>query len=778
MEQLSTVLSLSVTALAACAGFIFAAAEGATLPLLSAPIGMVGWLLADHLHQLQLPRWVMNLGGLVAGVLALLELASGSIEARILSGGHLLVYLAWLFLLQRKDQRVVWWLLALSLLQVAVSSVLTSAPWFGVSLFGWLLLAIWTASVFTMERAVAQTQKRQLASIPVIELPLSAATAPAVSSFSIAGLRPDDRFRLLSGRFVSCAIATALAGLLISTLFFALIPRVWMSRLRFFDDSALGAIRSIGYVDQVRLGDIGEMMANRDVAFDARFARQPGHRNMTGPEVEGWLGESPLFRAKTLELYQKGRWQPAPRRGVRALPDPPGGDLVQVDIDLKFTGARTLITVGRTAAVTTYFENAQIERRILTDEYFHSDDYLNDRFSYTVYSYWNDPPRILQSLTESLEALSQPGLRTYDRSLLQMPDDLEGVRKLAESVLAGTEASTEARARRLESYLRDNDQFRYSTNLTVNDLRIDPLEDFLIKRREGHCEYFASALAMMLRASGIPSRLVTGFKGGHWDAPSNRYVVQQRHSHVWVEARIGTDWITLDPTPAARDEIVHTEDAENESVVTRMSDFLTSLWANGIGMTGTQQRDMIYTPLGDHFRSTWNQLKDFRRTSRSLATGVLDILKNPSRCISWKGGLTVFVLLTSLAAAVQSLIRGIRRFRLKTTGPNSGDGSRVRIPFYEQYREIVGRQGLQPRDFQTTAEFAATVQSALADRLQAAGLAGLTERITNAFYSERFGDRPVSVVERDRIDQELQILDDCLSAAPIDTSHNHDLRPR
>ena len=82
----------------------------------------------------------------------------------------------------------------------------------------------------------------------------------------------------------------------------------------------------------------------------------------------------------------------------------------------------------------------------------------------------------------------------------------------------------------------------------------DPLADFLFERRKGHCEYFASAMAVMLRTLGIPSRLVTGFQGGAYNPVSGWSVVRASDAHSWVEAWIdGRGWITFDPTPAGAD---------------------------------------------------------------------------------------------------------------------------------------------------------------------------------------------------------------------------------
>ena len=78
----------------------------------------------------------------------------------------------------------------------------------------------------------------------------------------------------------------------------------------------------------------------------------------------------------------------------------------------------------------------------------------------------------------------------------------------------------------------------------------DPLANFLFVRRAGHCEYFASAMTVMLRAEGIPARYVTGFAPGEYNDVGGDYIIRESDAHAWVEVYFpGFGWITFDPTP-------------------------------------------------------------------------------------------------------------------------------------------------------------------------------------------------------------------------------------
>ena len=113
----------------------------------------------------------------------------------------------------------------------------------------------------------------------------------------------------------------------------------------------------------------------------------------------------------------------------------------------------------------------------------------------------------------------------------------------------GPERSPEAVARALEQELAT--RFSYSLEIPLRGKA--PVEDFLFRQRRGHCEAFATAMAIALREVGIPTRLVTGFLGAEAGLFGNTWVVRGKNAHAWVEAWCGPErgWVVFDPTPAA-----------------------------------------------------------------------------------------------------------------------------------------------------------------------------------------------------------------------------------
>src|SRR5207253_3422911 len=134
---------------------------------------------------------------------------------------------------------------------------------------------------------------------------------------------------------------------------------------------------------------------------------------------------------------------------------------------------------------------------------------------------------------------------------LELPPNLDPrIRPLAGNLvkLAGANNRYDA-ARVIEAYLRDN--YGYSLDLKAGGP--DPLSDFLFDVRKGHCEYFATAMAVMLRTQGIASRVVNGFLPGEYNGAAGAFTVRQSDAHSWVEVYFpqASSWVTFDPTPPA-----------------------------------------------------------------------------------------------------------------------------------------------------------------------------------------------------------------------------------
>ncbi len=131
---------------------------------------------------------------------------------------------------------------------------------------------------------------------------------------------------------------------------------------------------------------------------------------------------------------------------------------------------------------------------------------------------------------------------------LQRPNSMDNRIALLASEVSEAFMSVEGKSVALEQYLRLN--YSYSVESLFNSQGRTPLAGFLFDKKEGHCEYFASALAIMLRTIGIPSRLVTGFSATSQNPLTGYFEIYAYDAHAWVEAYIeGKGWLVLEPTP-------------------------------------------------------------------------------------------------------------------------------------------------------------------------------------------------------------------------------------
>jgi transglutaminase-like putative cysteine protease len=125
---------------------------------------------------------------------------------------------------------------------------------------------------------------------------------------------------------------------------------------------------------------------------------------------------------------------------------------------------------------------------------------------------------------------------------------IERIRQLAVAITANANNPYD-KAKAIETYLRNPDNYTYSLTVSLPPPGVDPLEYFLFTSKKGYCEYFATAMADMLRLLEIPTRLVNGYGPGTPDNRTGVYIVRADDAHTWVESYFpGYGWITFEPT--------------------------------------------------------------------------------------------------------------------------------------------------------------------------------------------------------------------------------------
>jgi protein-glutamine gamma-glutamyltransferase len=266
-------------------------------------------------------------------------------------------------------------------------------------------------------------------------------------------------------------------------------------------------------------------------------------------------------------------------------------------------------------------------------------------------------------------------------------------------------ANQERVARALSRYLSESGEYLYSLDLRLKDPELDPIADFLINVKEGHCERYASGLVLMLRAVGIPSRLVKGFHGYDKDENGELHV-RYSHAHSWAEAlvpdpkRPGSEvWIALDPTPSESAKAVGLQawiDWCNERFSVARRGFRSNILEFGID----EQADWF----------------------RSLAARLTEPV-------------TAATLAGLLAIAV---IGGILWRRRAGAGPARAD---VRVDWMRSFLRLAERHGRPPRAQETWSEYIAALRAEWSLSPEMAALLG---RFVDSYDQIRFGRDPLA----------------------------------
>lgn len=786
MSRIPTAFFISVYGLVALAGLMLAFAEGSPFPeILTPALAIVAYVLTDRMRTLHLPVLWANTLGVAVFVLAGWQMRHQTLEQRLLIAAHLLVYLTWIVLFQKKNLTQYWWMCALAVLQVAVGSILTIETSYGGMLVGFMFVSIWTLSLMSLYEAYLQYEAGGSGEFAVRPVTVARSTGgwrmgrqaaaerartlwmrPSAARGAFQ-LNPDERW--LGLRYARSILALGMAALVVAAAFFLFIPRLWAGRTEWGkNERKPDAIAATGFSNEVRLGDLVPLLENSKRVLQVRLFDFNGDP----VDVEEYCAKvgyaEPLFRGATMVIYQGSTWKGAnhvtswePKttrplsRGIRQqiLMDPIGTSL--------------LFAIHPVEAVRLPNPQDHVQTMHSTQEMYRPDTVPADKsLLYDVYS----PPAEIAA--EELGTVRFPvQLHRHDDPLLQVPD-LPRLKQLALKVTGGEKVTTampdgEAAERsrrliaRMSAFLRDSGQYVYSLDISPRDPKLDPLEDFLVNRKTGHCEYFASALALMLRSVGVPTRMVSGFKGGTVNAISGAYEVEQRHAHVWVEALVEpTRWMTIDPTPAAR-EVSVASFAAPVKTVHELASVVDATWSQLMNMNINEQQASLYVPIRDAVQNWWSPKSGARPFLALLYYGLIDFATDPTQWFTAKG-IAVAISLGAFIAALTFLVRMRKRFwrRVLSLWKRQKTAHEIRVAFYERFEAVCRQLGLVRPSHETQREFAGSVRNRIQEVVVSAdGLPELPPRLVEFFYRVRFGDEELSPSVVEQLDRDLSSLE-------------------
>jgi transglutaminase-like putative cysteine protease len=311
----------------------------------------------------------------------------------------------------------------------------------------------------------------------------------------------------------------------------------------------------------------------------------------------------------------------------------------------------------------------------------------------------------------------------------QLPNLDPRIPRLAKQITAGS-ASNYLRAKAIENYLQT--ELGYTLQLPGR-AETDPLAAFLFVRKKGHCEYFATSMAVMLRTLEIPARVVNGFRGGQYNDVTSSYIVRGKDAHSWVEAYFPEyGWVTFDPTPAGGLDAP----ATGWSRAALYMDAMRELWREWIiNYDFTHQMRLSAALASETGKAQFGVRWWLRKKYRGLLITALNWQRRaqhlPARDVVLY---CVLLLLLLLLPFVPRGWRALQRGRL-LRNPQLAPRSAASF-WYLRMLKAVERRGFRKSVTQTPAEFADSIDDLSVRR----NVAAFTDHYQRARFAESVED--------------------------------------
>ncbi len=636
--------------------------------------------------------------------------------AALLAVVHFLIYVTLVRFYSAVSDRDATFLAILSFAGILAAAVLTVDTTFLIFFFVFLLFGVATFVGMELRRG-------------------------AVGAVTPAPNVQQERDRRLTRALSFAALTVALGAMVLGSGLFFFFPRFSAGYL---GNASFSPSLMTGFSENVELGQIGEIKRNSSVVMRVQTGKPLGYERLR------WRGVG-------LTTFDGKRWTSPERKSQTLSPSPDGwiymGDPVQktntpgpgilYTVYLEPLATDAIFVPGKVVSLQGNFTgegggsfSAMRRSYILRDS---TDTLLNPFHNYGALRYAGFsrlPPLNAAKLRAAPTNYSADITEVY----LQLPRQLDPrIPELARQIAKDAKTPFD-KALVMESYLRG--RFAYTLNLTGKP-GDDPLAHFLFETRAGHCEYFASAMTIMLRTLGIPAREVNGFLPGEYNDLGGDYIVRASDAHSWVEVYFpGNEWQVFDPTPAAPEN--------SGNFLTRLgkyADWLQITWSEWV--------------IGYDFAHQLVLAQNLQRTSKSWSETARDWFRMKQRASrkwmqSWQFqhgamGFLLPVFLVTLLVALRfnlftELIRRVRLF-LQLRGARSAQSNpQLASRLYGELLRILARRGLQRVESQTPFEFAAAVNSP--------NLASPVREFTQIYAHARFGGAPCDTTRlRQLLDQ-------------------------
>jgi transglutaminase-like putative cysteine protease len=608
---------------------------------------------------------------------------------------HLVLFTMVVRLFSLQKTRDHYMLAVLSFLMVLAAAVLTVGSVFLLSFAGFLLVAVITFVLMEMRHSVAAEQTH--AQDPRVAAP--DVTSPTQRmAYALVAIAPALMLMILAGSF----------------LIFFFLPRV---SSRYLSAYTPASDVSTGFTDRVQLGRIGQIQQSGaavmhvEIQNDLQGAYDLKWRGIALSNFDGRVWSN-TFDQTQLRPAGDGSYRLAP------LPDSRGrativGRSIHYRVLMEPLGTNVFFLADQPQTLRGNF------RQLSTD----GGGAVYDLDAEHPINRYEAESQLVEPDVDELRLasnLAPGGMDAY----LQLPPLDPRIPPLAEAITTAAPSNYD-KAVAVEQYLATH--FGYTLELP-RSLPQDPLANFLFERKKGHCEYFASSMAVMLRSLRIPSRIVTGFRGGEFNDLTGQYVVRASDAHSWVEAYFpGSGWISFDPTPAGGLP-THT----GWSRMQLYMDAAASFWREWIINYDVSHQRALGQDAAVSSRRFLDEARHWigrqhRAMLRATRRAHRHITNFPVR---WLGGLIGCALGLIALLNLRRLVRGLRAHSLRAH-PERAPREAAAL-WYDRMVGRMARLGWRKSPSQTPLDFVAAIQEEALQKRVA--------RFTRAYESARFGE--------------------------------------
>jgi protein-glutamine gamma-glutamyltransferase len=619
---------------------------------------------------------------------------------------HLIVFLSAVKLLQVKKDRDWVFLYLISFFEVLLAAGLSFSPIFLGTLTLYLLCGLSAVTAFEIQKA-----RR---SLHHAETRLLVPPDSRVFKKGRRSWRSTEAARL---PFVALALLVLIFAFALPL--FLIAPRSGAAALT---RSGGGLSNFVGFSENVTLGQIGTLKQDDGLVMRVRIedSDPPGGLRWRGVALDEFTGNAWRKSAEARRpdpavterpgFFQLGTTQALHRLTTQTF------FLEPLESPILFAAPRVVALQGDLPFIRVDGEGSIQSRRHDTE-----------RLMYKAISDTDEPPA--EQLRRDMRAYPASHLR-----YLQLPETLDPrIVTLARTMIIDANARNRYDAAKAIEWQLQRD---YGYSLEMKAGGADPLADFLFNIKAGHCEYFSTAMAVMLRTHGIAARVVNGFLPGEYNETAGAYTVRQSDAHSWVEVYFPEtrSWVTFDPTPSAgRVEPVHTG---LTAQLQKYAEALELLWFQYVVGYDKQEQRSLAVSLNNH-------MFDYTRTLTNLITTV--------RSYFTQSVLLMLLGVMLLLLAVGFVFFGKRLWPLfwRRGAARALENGRAysNVQFYERLLELMEQRGVLRANDQTPLEFAGNSKSS--DVMT----------ITCAYNRVRYGGERLSTSEQREVERALTALE-------------------